>query len=242
MNRSDTYSKLEESLVNAEAGLNGLDDILSIISNENVPYDTKSKYIENVKDVFGAIRSFYSQTKKYAAELDNVASLDSLTKLYNRHGLDAQIDSIVNKCSSRSQGHLYSIFFDLNNFKKANDVFGHEIGDDALRTTSAEILANIESDDIACRYGGDEYLVVICANNEDNAQSVAERLMKKMNSRLIRFNEHYGTDVSVSAGITEWNPKHEHVDAAKSRADSAMYESKAIFKDSGENVVVYRAL
>ncbi|GGA82297.1 sensor domain-containing diguanylate cyclase [Ornithinibacillus halotolerans] len=155
--------------------------------------------------------------------LEKVASTDYLTQLYSRNYLDERIVEHMNK------GELGTlILFDIDNFKKVNDKFGHYIGDEVLKQVANIIISTIDERDIAARWGGEE-LAIYLPNTELNA---GVQLARNINNQVENFTE---PQVTLSAGVSSWSAMEE--DTPKKffvRADKALYEAKSY----GKNCVV----
>ena len=122
---------------------------------------------------------------------------------------------------------------DVDDFKELNDRHGHEAGDRALRAFAAALRAEVRPDDVVCRYGGEEFVVVLPRCSAEDAQRVFQRVQKRVgmigdDGRLPRFTASYGvTDSDGTTGL----------DDLISEADAALYEAKA----DGKNRLVTRA-
>jgi diguanylate cyclase (GGDEF)-like protein len=162
------------------------------------------------------------------SETSLAASTDSLTGLVNRRRLETTFSSLL------STGTPVSLVLaDVDDFKELNDRHGHEAGDRALRAFAGALRAEVRPDDIVCRYGGEEFVVVLPRCSAEDAQRVFQRVQKRVGSigddgRLPRFTASYGvTDSDGTTGL----------DDLISEADAALYEAKA----DGKNRLVTRA-
>jgi len=159
----------------------------------------------------------------------HLAHHDVLTGLPNRLLL---MERLQDSISAAFQGHgqVALLFIDLDHFKHVNDRLGHVVGDKLLTIVASRILAAIRADDIACRYGGDEF-VVLMSNIRDAAlvASIADKIRE-------RIDGCYGIDdnevrVSASIGFAVYPTHGDHCDALLSHADASMYRSKAARRD-----------
>jgi len=161
------------------------------------------------------------------SETSLAASTDSLTGLVNRRRLETMFSGLL------STGTPVSLVLaDIDDFKELNDRHGHEAGDRALRAFAAALRGEVRPDDIVCRYGGEEFVVVLPRCSAEDAQRVFQRVQKRVGSigddgRLPRFTASYG--VTDSDGATT-------LDDLISEADAALYEAKA----EGKNRLVTR--
>jgi diguanylate cyclase len=161
------------------------------------------------------------------SETSLAASTDSLTGLVNRRRLETMFSGLL------ATGTPVSLVLaDLDDFKELNDRHGHEAGDRALRSFAAALRTEVRPDDIVCRYGGEEFVVVLPRCSAEDAQRVFQRVQKRVgmigdDGRLPRFTASYG--VTDSDGATS-------LDDLISEADAALYEAKA----EGKNRLVTR--
>ncbi|MDX1598771.1 MAG: diguanylate cyclase [Marinobacter sp.] len=152
---------------------------------------------------------------------------DQLTGLYNRHKIESFMDQEVARCSR--YGSTFSvIIFDLDNFKSINDRFGHNEGDAVLASVSVLVGKGIRESEIAGRWGGEEFLIILPETPLDSAVPVADRLRVSVESHRFSIPE----PVSISVGVAAFRPgdsPHELIQ----RADAALYSAK----ESGRNCV-----
>ncbi len=154
---------------------------------------------------------------------------DSLTGIYNRRYLDSRLSEEFNRCS-RAGHELSIIIFDIDNFKKLNDEFGHIFGDQVLRRLAAVCSAMIRSCDVFCRFGGEEFCVILPESSAAGASAFAERIRQSIADMVVADN---GTEVrvTVSLGVASLNPDVPDTNRLLEHADTAMYQSKAAGKN-----------
>lgn len=155
--------------------------------------------------------------------VEELATLDGITGLYIHRYFIEQLDKEL-EIARRYLNRLSLIMMDIDNFKKFNDTYGHLEGDHILAEVSRIIRESIRNVDIACRYGGEEFIIIVPFTDEEHAQNIAER---------IRENIEIKSKVTVSIGVTEYI-YGEARDAFIKRVDTAMYEAKK----TGKNKVV----
>jgi diguanylate cyclase (GGDEF)-like protein len=159
------------------------------------------------------------------AEIQWRANRDELTGLYNRRRMAELLESAIS--DARQQGmQVGLLFIDLNGFKAVNDEHGHAAGDKLLITVATRISARVRTDDIVCRYGGDEFVVVL--PNVPNPLAVS-RVADAIRERISLPYWINGHDPHVTAAIGESFYPHDGENAARllHRADEAMYRLKA---------------
>jgi diguanylate cyclase (GGDEF)-like protein len=134
--------------------------------------------------------------------------------------------------SRRSQMPVSLVMFDLDYFKEVNDKYGHLCGDAVLATVGQRMNAVLRGSDLKCRYGGEEFLILLPDTPLGGAHRVAETLRKEIGDHPVRWNEEEIT-VTASFGITAITPGEVEPTAIISRADAALYRAK----ESGRNCV-----
>jgi len=178
--------------------------------------------------------------KRYTERLrDNVqmsiemAITDALTGLYNRRYMESHVGTLVEQASSRGKP-LAVLVLDIDYFKSVNDTWGHDCGDDVLREFAIRIKKSIRGIDLACRYGGEEFVVVMPETDMAVATMVAERLRRRIASEPFPIQQGARTiEVTISIGIAALE-RDEDAAAVFKRADQALYRAKR----DGRNRVV----
>lgn len=155
----------------------------------------------------------------YIQALKRSATTDHLTKLYNRRLLMPVIRRELEK-SKRDGKPFCILFIDVNKFKNVNDTWGHEAGDGVLRTIAEVLLSVVRKVDFVCRWGGDEFVIVLPAASRDSVQKVKNRILA--HPRYLELADEYG--IGLSIGVKE--AKDGDVDDIISSVDRDMYEDK----------------
>jgi len=185
------------------------------------------------KQLFGALRENESlkinnehlmqaldDASRRAVAAQRVAHHDGLTGLPNRLLLIKRLQLAIKNASQRHR-QLALLFIDLDGFKIVNDRFGHRAADRLLSAVGARIAASVRADDIACRYGGDEFVALLSnLNDAAIAVSIAEKIRK-------HIGECYSIDgieihITASIGLAVYPTDGERYDALLNRADAAM--------------------
>lgn len=149
---------------------------------------------------------------------------DRLTGLYN---YGTFVDYLHNEIANRDRygGHLALIMFDLDNFKQFNDRYGHEAGNDLLRRVGATLQSVVRESDMAVRYGGEEFALLIRGAGRDGHE-LAERVRKAVETIAIDLRKGERVYATVSAGVATY-PNGSHDESILiEQADEALYESK----------------
>ena len=163
------------------------------------------------------------------AQLRELASRDPLTGLYNRRYFNDMLQR-ASAAARRHETNLACLMIDLDDFKQVNDTLGHGVGDELLRLTARTISGELRVEDVAARFGGDEFVVLLPHTTQDNARVLAKRIMVNFRQRLKdRFP---GPRPSLTIGVASMDENvGDGVDALVRAADDALYEAKARGKD-----------
>jgi len=153
------------------------------------------------------------------------AAVDALTGLASFRVLRDRLANEVARCH-RSGDHFAVLFLDLDNFKQVNDRFGHEAGNVVLRETARSCNAHIRSTDVAGRYGGDEFVVVLVGTGEEGGSGVAEKVRAAVEEVGMGMGYPAGF-VTASIGVAEYRPENKEEDVLVA-ADRALYKAKAL--------------
>ncbi len=151
-------------------------------------------------------------------QIEIMSKKDPLTKLYNRVVLDEAFNSLI----SDTDSYFSALLLDLDNFKDINDEFGHLAGDEVLKSFAHIIQSNLRKCDVAIRYGGEEFFILLPKTDINGAKIIAERIRKNTQNELSNF---YGGGVTVSIGATE-SIKTDNINNLIKRVDKAMYAAK----------------
>lgn len=155
-------------------------------------------------------------------KLRTQALRDPLTGLYNRRYMKDVLERYAN-LADRNESTLSVVMFDLDNFKRLNDEHGHAMGDAVLTSVAATVVGAIRASDVACRYGGEEFVVLFPDCVMDEAADKAEVLR----ARIERLSEQHGVRISASFGIAGIRESSSKVADVLNDADEALYRAKA---------------
>jgi len=153
---------------------------------------------------------------------------DPLTGAFNRRYLMEQLPIEIER-SARYDHRLSVLMCDVDHFKKVNDTYGHQAGDEVLKSVVAAIRSKVRNSDWVARYGGEEFVIVLPETSFNNSLKVAETLRVALTEQVVDFDGHK-LSVSASFGAAGWNqfvPADAAVDALVARCDECVYESKA---------------
>ncbi len=155
---------------------------------------------------------------------------DDLTKLYNSRYLHLVLEREVTR-SERYKEQFSLVFIDIDNFKNINDVHGHMVGSQLLREFGTFLLGQIRTSDVAIRYGGDEFVLVLPKTTKKDAMLVVERTLEILRQNLFLKNKHLNIRMTASFGVATFPEDGKTIDAIISAADKAMYMVKKGSKD-----------
>jgi two-component system cell cycle response regulator len=179
--------------------------------------------------------------KRYADRLRHnvqlsleMAITDQLTGLHNRRYMSRHLDTLVG--NARKNGRpLAFVIMDIDYFKQVNDTYGHDIGDEVLKEFATRINANVRGLDLACRYGGEEFVVVMPDTDMSFAYSISERLRQSIETTPVKISRSpHALNITISIGIASLEDGDASAEALLRRADQALYRAKR----SGRNKVV----
>ncbi|MGA7676522.1 MAG: PleD family two-component system response regulator [Rhizomicrobium sp.] len=180
-------------------------------------------------------KKLYADRLRHNVQLSlEMAITDQLTGLHNRRYMSRHLDNLL--AQARKSGKSLSFFImDIDFFKLVNDTHGHDIGDEVLREFARRIAANVRGIDLACRYGGEEFVVVMPDTDIAYAYTVAERLRKSIETTPIEISRAPGKlTITISIGIAQSENDSDSAEDLLYRADQALYRAKK----NGRNRVV----
>lgn len=214
-------SKVTESSIKE----NSLQQIVNYVQhtvNESVQkHKALSTQISNTNSEINELKSKLSEAKKEAIS-------DALTGFLNRRGCDIKLAELdIEDVHS-------SLVIDIDHFKSVNDNFGHQIGDKVIQKVAHSIQSQLSEEDIAVRYGGEEFLVVAVNQPIEKAVDVAERIRLAIGKLKLKQknSDNFLPQISVSIGISD-TKNNEHWKHVIEKADKALYQAK----NSGRNCV-----
>jgi diguanylate cyclase (GGDEF)-like protein len=159
---------------------------------------------------------------------------DSLTGLYNRRYMEQALEREVLR-AARSGRSVGVIMLDLDHLKNFNDTHGHEAGDLLLRSLGEYLVRHVRAEDIACRYGGEEFVVILPEASPAMSRSRAEELWKGVQSLHVHFQGQLLRGVSASVGVAAYPLHGKSVADLMRAADAAMYAAKRQGRDRVES-------
>jgi diguanylate cyclase (GGDEF)-like protein len=157
-------------------------------------------------------------------ELEKIGRTDGLTGLYNRSAWEELLSSEYKRCE-RSGGKAVLVMFDIDHFKRVNDGYGHQAGDEVIRAV-AELMREVKREpDIAGRYGGEEFGVILADTDMAGALHFAERLRRAVESHTVQYGRE-AIRFTISLGLAEIRYTPGGYTAWLEQSDKALYRSK----------------
>lgn len=210
----------------------GKELLLAIVEKRSHPW-----HFDSFQD---ALLAFTSSVMDYKIYLLNIRSnIDVLTGLPGRRMLD---ESFERQLLDAEPLNLYILLLDIDRFKYVNDTYGHLVGDVVLRALASNLLSWTRYDEVAYRYGGEEFIIIIRTKTDEQACQAGLRLCRLIGQKKIPYSDGE-IAITVTAGITRVQPG-ETLDTALGRADRAMYQGKqtgrnrCMFMDENEQIAL----
>lgn len=171
------------------------------------------------------------------AQVLQYATLDALTGLNNRRQFESRLNQEV-ATAKRKKKPLCCIMLDIDHFKKVNDTYGHAAGDCVLKNVAGVIQREVREYDIASRYGGEEFCILLPDTNLEEAEYVAKRLRSAVEKTDIEVPDLGVLNVTISVGVSRYEKDYENPEILHQKADIALYEAK---RGGRNRVVVYNS-
>jgi len=230
-------SKYGETLSTAKGDISaaneqvGLKEVISRVLNETQKMEEiNSKLEQKLNDS----NSEVSQLREDLEDMRKEALTDSLTGIANRKMFDMELRHAARDAMENGED-LSLMMIDIDYFKKFNDTYGHQVGDEVLKLLASTLSKTVKGSDIAARYGGEEFSVILPTTNLDGAYSVGENIRTRISTKKL-VNRQTNTDlgkITVSIGISQFKYGEKLTDLIK-RADQALYSAKKL----GRNRVI----
>jgi len=185
-------------------------------------------YLSNIVDIMNEPKIIEEEKSEFIAE---TSTKDELTGLYLRDVFDIFLNKLVEE-NKRNSEKLTLLMFDIDDFKKVNDTYGHQKGDEVLSTVGEIFNSSIREMDFAARYGGEELSIIMPNTIADDAYLIANKIREDISK--VDFG---GFGITISIGISEINEDINTAESLISYADQALYQAK----NSGKNKVIIKS-
>ena len=206
-----------------------------LILQERIAIEDETTYTEYEQNMIMSIASLATVAINNASLME-MSSTDMMTHLRLKYFFFNQLTEAIDKAFEKEE-NIAVLMFDIDFFKKFNDTYGHECGDFVLISVANIIKSSLRETDIASRYGGEEFTVLLRKGNKTEAMKVAERIRKKIEGYDFVYNDQH-LHVTVSGGVSVFDKEKNPVDLPNifvNQADSGLYMSK----NNGRNQVTF---
>ncbi|WP_333792768.1 diguanylate cyclase [Hyphomicrobium sp.] len=230
---NESYAKSLSSARARLANLSEAEQVRVIVSllvaeNERMRRDSEALkfHLEDSRKQIQVLRSSLSHAQE-------VVLKDPLTGTGNRRHFDMTMEKAIIECE-RDSTPLSVIMCDIDHFKRVNDAYGHQVGDELIRMFARVIQSNTRESDTVIRYGGEEFAVILPMTAQEAAHSLAERIRRQFEAKRLTIretNQKIG-QLTASFGVAEYRAGDD-VEALVQRADAKLYDAKS----SGRNRV-----
>jgi diguanylate cyclase len=232
-NLASDYSDKMEEYSNKLHDANDLTQMRNFI--EDIIKDTNNM-AESSRQLNQELEEATSQIQTLSKQLEETERevlLDALTGLNNRKAFDRKINDLCEKFD-KNEEFFSVVMLDIDYFKKFNDQYGHQVGDEVLRIVGSHLKENLKGKDFPSRYGGEEFIVLLPNTKLDKAYIVAEQIRETISKKRLKIKKTGQAlgNITVSVGVSEIREEDTAISVVE-RADSALY----LAKDSGRNNV-----
>lgn len=169
-------------------------------------------------------------------ELTELSNRDPMTNLYNRRYFNEVSQTLLN-LAKREKTNLSALMIDLDKFKTINDNYGHLVGDEVLKKTASMLLESIRKSDIAIRFGGEEFIILLPNTDLNGAQEIAQKIHSQTKECKIKTLQNEVIKFTLSIGISIYDCDNDtSIDDLIHKCDKALYKAKRSGRDK---IVIY---
>ncbi|MCG7198253.1 GGDEF domain-containing protein [Marinobacter pelagius] len=179
-------------------------------------------------------------------EMKELATTDQLTGLLNRHAFLPMVRHAISRARREKRERFCLIIGDLDHFKTVNDTYGHDFGDLVLRETAVRLGASLRQQDAVCRWGGEEFLILLPATDLDGAMEVARKILAAMSDTPVQCKDaercqEISVQQTISLGLACFT-EEDSPESLIARADQGLYEAKAAGRNRVRSIPASRGL
>lgn len=212
-----------------------IDNIQYIINNSKYDKKITLNRCDEFQILYDGFNTLLDTIDQQTKELQFLASIDPMTKLYNRRYL-TDISEHMIELAKRNKTQLSLIMIDIDFFKSINDRYGHKNGDTVIMTVAKTLKSITRTSDLVCRFGGEEFIILLPQTGIEGAVKISEKIRKSIENLAIATQEGEKIHFTVSCGVSAVNvEKDKNIENATQKADEALYEAKKC----GRNRVVF---
>lgn len=194
----------------------------------NMPYEGQDRFNESVENIEKSI-SLTCVNLDLRRRLEYDAIHDPLTGLYNRRYFEENLLRVILK-SQRVPTIFNILMIDVDNFKQINDKYGHQMGDEVLKSIADMLRHDVRASDVACRFGGEEFIIMMETSMEYGYKR-AEQLRKNVLSLKISVGDQTLSNVSISIGLAAYPEHGNSMEKLIKNSDEALYKAKSLGKN-----------
>jgi diguanylate cyclase (GGDEF)-like protein len=210
-------------------------EIVGLLHQNAAEGSTVSLKQQRRANSFAAVVKFSIANIKLNEALNEASTHDPLTGLFNRRYLDEILPRELNR--ARRLNHIVCVaMMDLDGFKKFNDSMGHEAGDEILRFIGNLLLKHFRDNDVVCRFGGEEFVVVLLDTDFDSAIARIESVCAEVKNAKVTYQNQVLPSIAISIGVAQAPLDGETMDEIIRASDTAMYEAK---KAGGNSMKIF---
>ena len=204
---------------------------LSINYVKETDYSLLLKTIGGFVLILSIILFFYFKQMRLKEQLQLLSITDSMTKLFNRRYFENTAEHYFESVK-RNKTDLSLIMIDVDNFKQVNDNYGHKIGDLVLIELANILLNQSRKSDIVCRFGGEEFIILLPQTNLEGADFMAEKIRKYIEKSILSLDDSKQLKFTISLGVSQVNILvDKNIEDCIKRSDDALYEAKDLGKN-----------
>jgi diguanylate cyclase (GGDEF)-like protein len=220
------FHKEKERMFNQQK-INQIADLISTHKLENALKDARILELQNIS----LLREIETQKQRHV-ELEYLATTDPLTGMMNRRHFGTLANFQFEE-ARRSGQPMSVVMFDIDHFKTVNDQFGHRVGDEVLVKVAKAINLSIRAGDLACRYGGEEFLLLIPDHDLESTLIIADRVRMAIEALSMSVGDE-AINITISAGVATLHSEDVDLDGLIERADQRLLKAKTL----GRNTVL----
>ncbi len=204
------------------------DETIGVVTQSELLRLVNNKWMDIIKEKGNELSKINEELINKTAQLEMQASTDFLTKLYNRSKFDSMVNYEIHQVQRYSNRNLSLILLDIDDFKYINDNYGHDVGDSILQEIAKIITISSRKSDIAARWGGEEFILMLPETNIEQALLVAQKIRSTIqNHEFVKRLK-----ITCSLGVSQFQTTDIYTQLFK-RADGALYKAK----NNGKNRV-----
>ncbi len=227
---ADSLSYFIDYSFSEEEAENHWKNIISRLEKSESKLNRKISIYAGVVDYFTDEERVFSSPVlveiKVLRQTEELAMMDGLTNTFNRRYMDLYLRKEINRCNRYNK--CFSVMLlDVDDFKKINDTYGHVTGDIVLQTMASVLKSTIREEDVLCRYGGEEFLIIMPETDADKAIALYSRIQERLYETEIYKNY----KVTVSAGCSNYTAHADNLIDLLRCADISLYKAKKAGKN-----------